>query len=341
QGKSRVSNSWNRHNDDNSPNVAVSYNDISCKGIGRDSVDLNGCAEKNAEFAQTVQKPVKSLQQRPKKVLYSEDSVRPAKPSPISLMKTSISDMKSIYVTQPRHRRQAESEGIEFMSRNESPSSYHYQYTESPGRRKVGELPVHRYSDGGGSLRPTIVDSQRRGLHAKRENGDSHPGTIEPHHRRQDQSPLPHHYQGRLGNKLEGTSPSCERRILVEGGTSAPLTPGRSRMRSTNTRPNETPERSSPLPKFGDWNEKDPTSADDFTHIFNKRRQEKLTGVSTVPAMPTGTPSHINNHKQANVSLYKSLVEHFNQAESFAVFSYTRFLLIFIRISCAWYEYVS
>lgn len=122
----------------------------------------------------------------------------------------------------------------------------------------------------------------------------------------QTQSPLPHYYQGRVGNKAEGTSP--RKKLGEGGGTVEPSTPGRSRMRGTNIRQDETPDRSAPLPKFGEWNEKDPTSADDFTHIFDKRRKEKLTGDSVVPVMPLGAPSQINSHKQANVSQYKSSV---------------------------------
>ncbi|KAL9271557.1 NOI4-like protein [Drosera capensis] len=33
-----------------------------------------------------------------------------------------------------------------------------------------------------------------------------------------------------------------------------------------------------PLPKFGDWDENDPASAEGFTVIFNKARNEKKTG---------------------------------------------------------------
>ncbi|GLJ31346.1 hypothetical protein SUGI_0629080 [Cryptomeria japonica] len=220
--------------------------------------------------------------------------------------------MRSLYVTKPRHRSQAGREGIEFVH-NESPSSYHYRSAESPGRRKVGELHIHQYADhsttdGGGSLKPTIVGSQRQGLHTNQENGGSHPVTREPHHHGQNRSPLRQHYQGRLGNKIEGASSSCERRSTVEGGTSSLSTPGRSKLRGANARTPETPDRIAPLPKFGDWNEKDPTSADDFTHIFNKKREEKLTGVSPVPAMPAGTPTKIRSHKPASVSQFKSLV---------------------------------
>ncbi|XP_071736568.1 protein NOI4-like [Rutidosis leptorrhynchoides] len=38
-------------------------------------------------------------------------------------------------------------------------------------------------------------------------------------------------------------------------------------------------EKGRPLPKFGDWDVNDPASAEGFTVIFNKARDEKKTGV--------------------------------------------------------------
>ncbi|CAA2986863.1 RPM1-interacting 4-like isoform X2 [Olea europaea subsp. europaea] len=37
-------------------------------------------------------------------------------------------------------------------------------------------------------------------------------------------------------------------------------------------------EKGRPLPKFGDWDVNDPASAEGFTVIFNKARDEKKTG---------------------------------------------------------------
>ncbi|PWA64565.1 RPM1-interacting protein 4 (RIN4) family protein [Artemisia annua] len=39
-----------------------------------------------------------------------------------------------------------------------------------------------------------------------------------------------------------------------------------------------------PLPKFGDWDVNDPASAESFTVIFNKARNEKKTGGSQSPS---------------------------------------------------------
>ncbi|KAF2292472.1 hypothetical protein GH714_023222 [Hevea brasiliensis] len=37
-------------------------------------------------------------------------------------------------------------------------------------------------------------------------------------------------------------------------------------------------EKGQPLPKFGEWDVNDPASAEGFTAIFNKARNEKKTG---------------------------------------------------------------
>ncbi|XP_062198716.1 protein NOI4-like isoform X1 [Phragmites australis] len=54
-------------------------------------------------------------------------------------------------------------------------------------------------------------------------------------------------------------------------------------------------EKGSPLPKFGEWDVNDPASAEGFTVIFNKARDEKKTGgnsqgqdVPTKPSQPSG-----------------------------------------------------
>ncbi|GMI79414.1 hypothetical protein HRI_001610700 [Hibiscus trionum] len=48
-----------------------------------------------------------------------------------------------------------------------------------------------------------------------------------------------------------------------------------------------------PLPKFGEWDVNDPASAEGFTVIFNKARDEKKTGGKTESAEkadPHGKP---------------------------------------------------
>ncbi|KAG6582482.1 RPM1-interacting protein 4, partial [Cucurbita argyrosperma subsp. sororia] len=54
----------------------------------------------------------------------------------------------------------------------------------------------------------------------------------------------------------------------------APSTPGRSRQRSV-PRGNESPDRSATVPKFGDWDESDPTSSENYSGIFTRVREER------------------------------------------------------------------
>eukprot|EP01018_Ginkgo_biloba_P010568 Gb_33340 [translate_table: standard] len=259
----------------------------------------------SSAFAQTNLKTDNVAQKPPKRISSLADSRAPPliKQSPPPAKKISNAEMNGVYVTKPSYTTERRAAGRE--DRLGSPA--HYQYAHSPAPRASGEpAHGHRYSgrnaDSSGSLKPnSSADSQRRGIHAE-------------HH--EYQSPLHTHYRGRLGNRSGAASPAArESRVSAERGNvqSAPATPRRSKVRGAATaRPDETPDRSAPLPKFGDWNEKDPASAHDFTYIFNKRRQEKQTGGSAmIPPMTPGTPSQVTAHKQATVSHYKSLVGDF------------------------------
>lgn len=107
-----------------------------------------------------------------------------------------------------------------------------------------------------------------------------------------DHSPLHPHYQAKLGAKVNGavSSPSWERKASSDSARgSAPLTPGRSRMRST-TQGSETPDKAPSVPKFGEWDESDPASADGYTQIFNIVKEERQGGA--------GTPRSIRDDKQ-------------------------------------------
>ncbi|GMH08038.1 hypothetical protein Nepgr_009878 [Nepenthes gracilis] len=79
-----------------------------------------------------------------------------------------------------------------------------------------------------------------------------------------------------------------------DGGTHdlAPSTPGRLWLRST--RGNETPaDHAAAVPKFGEWDEDDPTSADGYSQIFNRVRQERHNGAAVAPSMaPNARQSH-------------------------------------------------
>ena len=77
---------------------------------------------------------------------------------------------------------------------------------------------------------------------------------------------------------------------------SAPTTPGRSKFRSTG-RGDETPDRGSAVPKFGEWDEKDPSTGEGFTDIFEKVREEKQSGTGNAPVM-TSEADYIKRYQQ-------------------------------------------
>lgn len=62
------------------------------------------------------------------------------------------------------------------------------------------------------------------------------------------------------------------------------------------TRGNETPTRGSAVPKFGDW-DSNPASADGYTNIFNKVREEKQIQVGKPPGFDKDA-AHGNRSKQ-------------------------------------------
>ncbi|KAM3318375.1 hypothetical protein ACQJBY_035863 [Aegilops geniculata] len=121
---------------------------------------------------------------------------------------------------------------------------------EAAARKTHAESPNHRYGD------QTNYDGAAR----KASN---------------ERSPIHPRQHARLANKGGVSSPIADRR------GSAPTTPGRSKMRPTG-RGDETPERGSAVPKFGDWDEKDPSTGEGFTDIFEKVREEKQSGADTV-----------------------------------------------------------
>ncbi|KAG4921690.1 hypothetical protein AAZX31_18G151400 [Glycine max] len=94
-----------------------------------------------------------------------------------------------------------------------------------------------------------------------------------------DRSPL--HRQAKTPGR---DSPSWEGKNSYD---SSHGTPGRSRLRPPN-RGDETPDKGAAVPKFGEWDESNPASADGYTHIFNKVREEKQVGAGHVPVTPNG-----------------------------------------------------
>nr|GEX31425.1 RPM1-interacting protein 4-like isoform X2 [Tanacetum cinerariifolium] len=66
----------------------------------------------------------------------------------------------------------------------------------------------------------------------------------------------------------------------------ASSTPGRSRLRQ-GTRGDETPDDGPVIPKFGDWDDNDPTSGERYTQVFNKVREDKHGGGGKSPMVTT------------------------------------------------------
>lgn len=105
-----------------------------------------------------------------------------------------------------------------------------------------------------------------------------------------EQSPI--HNHARISGRNSGApSPSWEGKNSNEGSHG---TPGRSRLRPKG---DESPDKGAAVPKFGDWDENNPSSADGYTHIFNKVREEKQIGEGKMPGMPTES-SHAYVRKQ-------------------------------------------
>lgn len=114
-----------------------------------------------------------------------------------------------------------------------------------------------------------------------------------------EHSPLHNHARTPARGGVDSSSPSWEGKSVYRNSQG---TPGRSRMRP-NPRGDESPDKGAAVPKFGDWDENNPSSADGFTHIFNKVREERNTAGRAV--MPSPSPQR-NYHRPASNDSVKS-----------------------------------
>ncbi|KAL1565735.1 RPM1-interacting protein 4-like [Salvia divinorum] len=96
-----------------------------------------------------------------------------------------------------------------------------------------------------------------------------------------DRSPL---HQAKVAGGRGSGSPAWDGK---SHDNSSHGTPGRSKLRPTS-RGDESPDNGAAVPRFGEWDENDPQAAENFTHIFNKVREERNTGAGNV----SGTPRH-------------------------------------------------
>ncbi|KAK9072449.1 hypothetical protein SSX86_008883 [Deinandra increscens subsp. villosa] len=116
---------------------------------------------------------------------------------------------------------------------------------------------------------PKNTSTPKHGTHVSRE-GDSSKSFDSPKR-------VPHQ-QAKGGTRSNTGSPMWERKVSSEGinGGAASSTPGRSRLRQV-TLGDESPDDSTAVPVFGDW-DNDPASAEGYSHIFEKVREEKHGG---------------------------------------------------------------
>ncbi|KAD6119997.1 hypothetical protein E3N88_11268 [Mikania micrantha] len=103
-----------------------------------------------------------------------------------------------------------------------------------------------------------------------------------------DRSPLHPHYQAKVAGK-GSASPAWEGKNSYDSSYGSNGTPSRSRMKPT--RGDDTPDKGASVPRFGEWDENNPSSGDNYTHIFNKVREERATG-SPMPSGPDARPNY-------------------------------------------------
>ncbi|XP_074359340.1 RPM1-interacting protein 4-like [Apium graveolens] len=72
----------------------------------------------------------------------------------------------------------------------------------------------------------------------------------------------------------------------IENISFYPPSPGPNRLRNGHNLYDDLSTRSASVPMFGQWDERDPTSGDGFTVIFNKVKEEKQIAASKFPAVP-------------------------------------------------------
>ncbi|XP_057483108.1 RPM1-interacting protein 4-like [Actinidia eriantha] len=145
--------------------------------------------------------------------------------------------------------------------------------------RKGPARPTHerRVSREDGDLRQ-ITDSPARNDNPGRRTSGERSGGRGPNSSRpvrssagseysMDWSPLHPHHQAKVMDK-GSASPGGEGRKSYDNSHGAP---GKSKMRP---RGDETPDGGAAVPRFGEWDD-DPASADNYTGIFNRVREEK------------------------------------------------------------------
>ncbi|XP_038704876.1 RPM1-interacting protein 4-like [Tripterygium wilfordii] len=194
----------------------------------------------------------------------------------------------------------------DYVAAKASPSKMNAAPEKPISQGAVGRTHEHQRSKEDGDLKQ-FSDSPARHDHVNRRSSESAPryggrgvSSGETNKRPTksigsensiEQSPL--HHQARNGRGVKAPSPAWEGKGSYEGSHG---TPGRARTRPSPIG-DESPDKSAAVPKFGDWDENNPASADGYTHIFQKVREERQT--ARVPGGMQTESSHDYYRRQA------------------------------------------
>ncbi|KAD4584363.1 hypothetical protein E3N88_21964 [Mikania micrantha] len=139
--------------------------------------------------------------------------------------------------------------------------------------------PIHEHQVSREEEHPAPNDNLSRKNPAAHQRGGQGPaatGRQVKHSAGSDQSfersPLHPHYQAKVTGK-GGGSPAWEGKNSYD---SSHGTPGRSRLKPT--RGDDSPDNGAAVPRFGEWDENNPSAGENYTYIFNKVREERVTG---------------------------------------------------------------
>ncbi|GJY32786.1 pathogenic type III effector avirulence factor Avr cleavage site-containing protein [Tanacetum coccineum] len=125
--------------------------------------------------------------------------------------------------------------------------------------------------------RKSESETPKAETHLNREGDPSKSFDSPAHPKRASTPSTPPHNQTRGGARSNTASPMWERKVSSDNSHAASSTPGRSRLRQVNLG-DESPDGSTAVPVFGDWDDANPASAEGYSHIFNKVREEKHGG---------------------------------------------------------------
>ncbi|XP_039138025.1 uncharacterized protein LOC120275491 [Dioscorea cayenensis subsp. rotundata] len=172
------------------------------------------------------------------------------------------------------------SQGMKYKSELEDQNNKNWQY-ENKGNNKIHLRPTSHYDSR--PQKPASSPPRHRYGDKKSDDQLQKPSRT---HDGYDFDPAPfqlQHQTKSATNKGHGISPSSwERRGSGEASYGfAPSTSSISKMRPVS-RGDETNGKTSVVPKFGEWDECDPSSADGYSHIFSRMKEEKQTSSEQV-----------------------------------------------------------